>query len=44
MISIKNFTVAGFEKLHIGTAILVFSLQHLLSNQKAQILLFRTFI
>ena len=24
MISIKNFTVAGFEKLHIGVAILVF--------------------
>ena len=45
MISIKiNFTVAGFEKLHIGVAVFVFLLQQLLSNQTAQILLIRTYI
>ena len=40
----KNFTVAGFVKMDIGAAIFVFSLQQLLSNQTAQILLIRTYI
>ena len=37
IISIKNFTVVGFDKLHIGVAILDFSLLQLLFNQTAQI-------
>ena len=38
IISMKNLTVVGFDKLHIGAAILDFSLLQLLSNQTAQIL------
>ena len=37
IISIKNFTFVGFDKLHIGVAILDFSLLQLLFNQTAQI-------